>query len=185
MTVTKIDPRVNRTRHMLEQALSQLLTEKPFTQITVQDITAKADLNRATFYAHFEDKYSLLNYSVRKTFQAMLEAKLPPDPRLSRQTLQLLGLTACEYSAAFIGRCVSPAQGGDHGLMMAQVQSLTYDTLLDWATQNQHPQAQTVALVGSWAIFGAAFQWVQQGQGHSAEDWMNDVLEVLLSGQLI
>ncbi len=52
----KIDPRIKRTRMFLEEAFSELLHEKDFQSISVQDITERAGINRATFYAHFPDK---------------------------------------------------------------------------------------------------------------------------------
>jgi AcrR family transcriptional regulator len=53
----KLDPRVRRTRQLLQDALLALLAEKRFEAITVQDITERATLNHATFYAHFADKW--------------------------------------------------------------------------------------------------------------------------------
>jgi hypothetical protein len=49
----KLDPRVKRTRSLILQAFGELLTEKGFEAISVQDITDKAEINRATFYKHF------------------------------------------------------------------------------------------------------------------------------------
>jgi AcrR family transcriptional regulator len=56
----------------LEQAFLELLEEKGFQSVTVQDITDRATVNRATFYAHFEDKYALFDHIVRETFQQTL-----------------------------------------------------------------------------------------------------------------
>jgi AcrR family transcriptional regulator len=55
------DPRVARTRKMLRHALFTLLEHKPFDTITVLEITKQAELNPATFYLHYDDKYDLLN----------------------------------------------------------------------------------------------------------------------------
>jgi len=60
------DPRVKRTRQLLQQALMDLLREKGFQAITVQDIAERATLNRATFYAHFTDKYDLIDNVMRE-----------------------------------------------------------------------------------------------------------------------
>jgi AcrR family transcriptional regulator len=46
------------------EAFGQLGTEKSFEVITVQDLTERATVNRATFYAHFEDKYILAEQSM-------------------------------------------------------------------------------------------------------------------------
>ena len=60
----KKDLRIRRTYKLLSDALTQLLTEKPFEKISVTDICERAMVHRATFYAHFEDKYQLLNYCI-------------------------------------------------------------------------------------------------------------------------
>lgn len=44
-----------RSRRMIREAYTQLLKEKDISKITVTDIVTKADLNRATFYAHYPD----------------------------------------------------------------------------------------------------------------------------------
>ena len=46
-TVTRLDPRVKRTRQLIQQAFMQLLSEKDFQNITVQDISERAEVNRA------------------------------------------------------------------------------------------------------------------------------------------
>jgi len=55
------DRRVRRTRALLQNALMSLMIEKGYESITVQDIIDRADVGRATFYAHFADKQSLLS----------------------------------------------------------------------------------------------------------------------------
>jgi AcrR family transcriptional regulator len=57
---SRLDPRVRRTRQLLRNALIELIPEKGYDSITVQDITNRATLNRATFYLHYRDKSDLL-----------------------------------------------------------------------------------------------------------------------------
>jgi len=54
------DRRVRRTRQLLQDALVELILEKGYTEVTVQDILDRADLGRSTFYAHYRDKDDLL-----------------------------------------------------------------------------------------------------------------------------
>ena len=60
MPKQKIDRRVERTRQSLQTALSELILEKGYEKVTVQDVIDRANVGRSTFYAHFEDKEQLL-----------------------------------------------------------------------------------------------------------------------------
>src|ERR1700719_372571 len=71
----RLDPRIRRTRQLLQDALRKLLEQKGFDDITVQDITEAATLNRATFYAHYPDKFALLEELIRVSFLQLLECR--------------------------------------------------------------------------------------------------------------
>ncbi len=54
------DRRVQRTRQLLQESLRVLILEKGYDATTVQDVIDRANVGRATFYAHFQDKEALL-----------------------------------------------------------------------------------------------------------------------------
>jgi AcrR family transcriptional regulator len=54
------DRRVGKTRRALKEGLTDLILEKGYEAVTVQDIIDRADIGRSTFYAHFMDKDDLL-----------------------------------------------------------------------------------------------------------------------------
>lgn len=56
----KIDRRIQRTRQALQTALIELTREKQFDDISVEEITERANVGRATFYLHYTDKEDLL-----------------------------------------------------------------------------------------------------------------------------
>jgi AcrR family transcriptional regulator len=56
----KRDRRVERTEQLLRGALAALIREKGFEALTVQEIIDRANIGRATFYAHFDNKDDLL-----------------------------------------------------------------------------------------------------------------------------
>jgi len=55
----KIDRRIRRTRDRLGDALVELMQEKPFDAITVQEVLDRAGVSRSTFYVHYRDKDDL------------------------------------------------------------------------------------------------------------------------------
>lgn len=60
MTKNEADRRVQRTRRLLQEACIDLVLEKGYSKVTVQDVLDRADIGRSTFYAHFRDKDDLL-----------------------------------------------------------------------------------------------------------------------------
>lgn len=60
MEANKIDRRVKYTKMVIKDSLVKHLKQKPITKITVKEICEDADINRATFYAHYSDQYDLL-----------------------------------------------------------------------------------------------------------------------------
>ncbi len=60
MKSEKNDRRVRYTKMVLKESFIKLLERKNISQITVKEICEDADINRATFYAHYTDPYDLL-----------------------------------------------------------------------------------------------------------------------------
>ena len=85
----KLDPRVKRTRSLILRAFEELLAEKNFESISVQDVTDGAQINRATFYAHFQDKYALLDYAISQMFKQEIEKRLAERRELRAQIMSL------------------------------------------------------------------------------------------------
>ncbi len=65
------DRRIRRTRHLLGAALVELMLEKPYEAITIQDILDRADVGRSTFYSHYTDKDNLLMSEISRVIHAL------------------------------------------------------------------------------------------------------------------
>lgn len=78
--MTKIDRRVQRTIQLLRDALIGLSQERGYDTVTIQDITDRANLGRATFYLHFRDKDELLLSTLREIADELL---VQIDPQLN------------------------------------------------------------------------------------------------------
>jgi len=81
----RLDRRVQRTRKLLREALMELILEEGYDTISIQDITDKANLGRATFYLHFKDKDDLL----LDVMDQMMSDFMDQVPQLSSAQWQL------------------------------------------------------------------------------------------------
>lgn len=59
--MTKVDRRILKSQESIKKAVIELMTEKNFDDITIQDIADRANVNRGTIYLHYQDKFDLLD----------------------------------------------------------------------------------------------------------------------------
>lgn len=74
------DRRVRRTREALHRALIELMMERDYRRISVQDILNRADVGRSTFYAHYRDKDDLLVVSCTDYLRSAVAATAAAEP---------------------------------------------------------------------------------------------------------
>lgn len=71
MSINKNDRRVRRTKKLLRESLSELMLGKELHNITVRELTDKADIHRATFYVHYSDIYDLYEQMENEVVEEM------------------------------------------------------------------------------------------------------------------
>src|SRR5215831_21020306 len=91
------DPRIRRTRQLLHAALRKIMQTKSFDEISVQDITDEATVNRATFYDHYTDKFDLLDNMVRGDFHRMLHERNIQYDGSCPSVIGSVILATCDY----------------------------------------------------------------------------------------
>lgn len=176
----KMDPRVKRTRALIQQAFLDLFSEKEFHSITIQEITQKAEVNRATFYAHYPDKFALLEASVHQVFLQELEKRTLNACHYSQQNLQALIVTVCQFIAQANKNCVG-ADSQYETLIEKQVRSQIQELLTVWLKQNETTvDPHMSATVTSWAIYGLALQWSAGKNPEPAETYAAQILPLIL-----
>lgn len=82
MTIPQIDRRIRRSKKLLGQALIDLTLEKSYEDITIQDITDRADIGYRTFFRHYTDKDELLKDVLASTLMELRELVGPPAPEM-------------------------------------------------------------------------------------------------------
>src|SRR6202165_802904 len=185
----RLDPRIRRTRQLLQDALRRLLEQKGFDNITVQDITEAATLNRATFYAHYPDKFALLEELIRVNFLQLLAQRNVRFDGTCSSAFKAIILAVSDYLAE-VQKSFSSKQH--------QFEPFVEATVIDQIRQlllygfRSHPterriSEELVAATASWAIYGAAKQWVDTPDHISAEAFVCvavDLVRPILMGGL-
>ena len=87
MAEQRQDRRVRRSKAQLRQALIQLLQEKPVEEITVRELTERADVNRGTFYSHYQNIYHMLEQVENELFDELGRLLDAYPPHLLRDEL--------------------------------------------------------------------------------------------------
>mgnify|MGYP000896873697 CR=1 FL=1 len=171
----KLDPRVKRTRGLIQQAFTELLPEKGFRAITVQDIADRAEVNRATFYAHFPDKYALLDTAIREAFRQELEKRTLNACHYSVNNLHALIVTVCEFVVQLHERCRAFERQFE-SLAETQVKKQIQELIELWLAQvGSEDDPKITATAASWAIYGLALQWSQDKNRPSAQAYAERV----------
>lgn len=157
-----LDPRVRRTRKMLQDALAQLLREKEFDKISIGEIAEASTLNRATFYDHYPDKFALLQSLVATQFEELI-AKRNIRFDSCEGALKSIAMAVCYYLAETIKPGSDALRQASTPLETAIVSVVRRGILGGFA---QHPpkSGMPVEILSStvaWAIYGAAKEWVQ------------------------
>ena len=81
MNEHKKDRRSQRTRHLLSAALVELIREKDYNSITVNDIIKRANVGRSTFYAHYRDKDDLFVGEMDRVIE-VLSQRIPGQEQM-------------------------------------------------------------------------------------------------------
>ncbi|HLO33334.1 MAG TPA: TetR family transcriptional regulator [Anaerolineales bacterium] len=175
----KLDPRVKRTRGLILQSFSGLLGEKGFESISVQDVTDKAQINRATFYAHFEDKYKLLDYWIRQMFMQEVEKRMLNACHYTPENLRNLILAVCEFLAHLHSECAQPHPQFE-SLVETQIKKQIYELLTVWLKQSETEIATEIpATVATWAIYGLASHWSHTKKRPVLEEFVDEALPLV------
>ena len=169
---TREDPRITRTRKLIRDALESIIDQKPFSEISVQDIAERATINRATFYAHFEDKYALLEHLVRAKYCAALTEHEPmsaPDvsallKTVALSTFRLVGT----HRKSRLDKEFEP-----------QLERALQDELYNFMLP---ALGEAAALVVSSAVIGTTMQWRACKYREAPDDLVERLVTVLSRG---
>ena len=173
----KLDPRVIRTRGLILKSFEDLLAEKNFESVSVQDVTDKAQVNRATFYAHFPDKYALLDYSIQKMFMTEIEKRTLNVCSYSPDNLRNLILAVCEFLGRLHTSCAQPHHQFE-SLVEGTIKKQVFDLLSYWLRKSKLP-TELPATVATWAIYGLASHYSHMKKRPALEKFVDEAFPLV------
>jgi AcrR family transcriptional regulator len=171
------------TQRLLGEVLFQLIAEKDYGKISVKDITARAQVDRTTFYLHFQSKDDLLAKTLQQVLDDLIafgKASHRPYP---------LATVAFEHMAQHLDsyRVMLKLEG--NSLLATQLQQHLEEILLPWLAdilperqaRNQTERRLLVAFILG-AVRGAANWWLQAGMPLPPEEMGRRVAQLLREG---
>lgn len=184
------DPRIRRTRQLLHGALANLMQSKAFDEISVQDITEAATVNRATFYDHYTDKAALLEAMVASGFHALLAERNVRFDGTCPSAASAIILAACDYlTQAHSNPEVCQRQIAFQPLVDAAMTTAIGKVLAQGigrhedqsgpAIPRQAISPEMISMAASWAIYGAVKQWFSTPDHPPAEEIVPSILQLV------
>nr|HEX4315854.1 TetR/AcrR family transcriptional regulator [Kofleriaceae bacterium] len=170
------DRRVRRTRRLLQEALRSLVLEKGYDAVTIQDILDRADVARATLYAHFRDKDDLMMSrfeAVRGSLGDHLAGFVRSGAASMRDVVRALFEHAAEHRAEYRSLVGSRSGSAILAVVTRQLVKLVREHFRDAVAARELRPAVPVDIVASYVV--SAFvammtQWLDSPQSHTAAD---------------
>lgn len=178
------DPRIRRTRQLLQSALRNLLHSNNFDEITVQDIAEAATVNRATFYDHYTDKYALLEAMVAGGFHQLLHERNVSYDGTCTSAASAIILAACDYLVQSHGDVAGCRRhSAFEPLIEAALTSAIRRVLIAGrpkAISASNPPPEMIATAASWAIYGAVKEWFNTPDRLPAKEVVPLVMQLIV-----
>jgi AcrR family transcriptional regulator len=156
------DPRIRRTRKLLQGALGNLLQTKSFEEISVQDIAEAATVNRATFYDHYTDKFALMEAMIAGGFHELLYERQLRYQTGCPAALQSIIQATCDYLIRVHSKGECDRQTAFAPLMDAAIAKAIQRLLIEGLQREKHSSSispELIAASASAAICAGVKQW--------------------------
>ena len=150
----------------LAQSLKELVVRMPFEKITIKQIADGAGVIRVTFYNHFQDKYDLLAWIVRR--EILDPVRILISNRMYRETLVLI-FSNLQRDRAFYMRAVKiEGQNSFSGIVMDCAYELVLDMFRERGTGQGHPahpwmNPENLARYYANSMSYVVLEWIRAG----------------------
>ncbi|MEC0127537.1 TetR/AcrR family transcriptional regulator [Paenibacillus pabuli] len=160
------------------------MNNKDFYSITIRDITQEATINRATFYAHFADKYELLETVLSFAFEEYVLKMVDTQAPLMEETVKQLVISLCNYhdsSNQCIKKYASVAPIFEENIK-TQLERLIFQIITRDSDSRERQPLEYVSTMLSWSIYGLTYRWNLEGRQESPSDLAERMVPFIMNG---
>ena len=167
-TTEKTDIRTIRTQKLIMDSFKELLNHKSFEAIRVSDISNAAEINRATFYNYYTDKYQLLDTMVEETLLVQIRENSIDQEEFSPEFIKKIYLILTGFHTNLATIC-QKSYIEELALYTSQVLRDEVAQTILTAIQATYPkedarQLESFAAIISWSVIGLAYEWKRSKQ---------------------
>jgi AcrR family transcriptional regulator len=175
--VSETDPRSIRTREKLRSALTNLVSRRHSSTLSVQDITQEARINRTTFYLHYQGVHELIEDCANTLFDELREGIYSKQPLTYRNdAVALVPFVESVFhhleKHELFYRAVLGKQGDPmfRGLFREVISELIFEPVIAERSGNAlKSELEMILRFFSDGSIGVAIWWLENGRPISAE----------------
>lgn len=167
----KVDRRVLYTKRFLRESLLELMKEKPIGRITPTELCRRADINRNTFYAHYNSPEALLQ-SIEEELYDQIRRSLDLSPKNANIWLTLTEI--CEAIRKNGDLCkVIISERGDKEFLKRVINIAREKCLAEWKAAGMSEEGGQMEMLYAFTASGSVAiveQWIQEDMKKSPEE---------------
>ncbi|WP_456274678.1 TetR/AcrR family transcriptional regulator [Bacillus sp. AK031] len=186
-----VDRRVVKSKRAMKDALISLMEAEDFKAISVSDIVRSADLNRGTFYKHYQFKEDILNEIIDEVIEDLIESYRKPYKDKAILELHELTTSAIQifdhvskYAKFYTLIFKTDTLAGFQHKFCSIIKDLTLTDLQDQIT-NSKINRELHASYQAYAIFGLIIEWINGGFKYTPTFMAEQLLEIIKNNRSV
>lgn len=183
-TKDSTDLRVRRTRKWLQEALLSLMLEKPFTRISIAEITDQAQVSRPTFYLHYRNKEEVLEDYLDSMYKNFMDDMQPYLDSMIQGKMAVKFFEQIADQAVFLRSLIESEVSN---LVMNKLHKYCYDVIKQSLDQAPYPSMEgtiwdyvIASIAGS--VYAMSIRWLQMDMPHTPKEMGNLTMQLIRPG---
>ena len=178
------DRRVKYTKMVLRESLLKLMADKPINKITIKEICESADVNRGTFYTHYNDQYDLLK-QIQDEFASEVKELLSNRPSSEADSLDMITKVVTYFTEQRSLCKILFSDKGDFDFINRLMRNAYDDTLDEWGSNLKNPNPKRLEMIYSFLSNGSAAviqKWVFGDMSEPPQDIARLIMQISKKG---